>query len=441
MARQFVLPDLGEGLTEAEIVAVLVREGDVITEDAPLLEVETDKAQVEIPSPMGGRVEKIHVEPGQTVKVGAVLVTFADAGDGARPTRAARPTTISAAGAVPAPPSPTATGPTAPAAARPATAPAPTRGVAPVPATPATRKLARELGVDLRAVRPSGPGGRVTDEDVRAAAAQPGAPDQTARPSGTPAPAKPLSPTVHAAPPLPRFEQWGPVERAPLSHLRRTIAERMALSAALIPHVTHFDRADITDLDALIRTNLEVARARGVTLTLTSFLLKAAALALAAHPQFNGSLDAAAGEMILKRYHHLGVAVATERGLIVPVIRDVDKKSVLALARELAALAQRVRDGKATLEDLRGGTFTITNIGALGGTGALPIINYPEVAILGVARAREEAVVKEGRIVPRLMLPLTLTFDHRVADGADGARFAADLVRLIEHPDQLLLEL
>ncbi len=246
---------------------------------------------------------------------------------------------------------------------------------------------------------------------------------------------------MHAAPPLPRFEQWGPVERAPLSHLRRTIAERMALSAALIPHVTHFDRADITDLDALIRTNLEVARARGVTLTLTSFLLKAAALALAAHPQFNGSLDAAAGEMILKRYHHLGVAVATERGLIVPVIRDVDKKSVLALARELAALAQRVRDGKATLEDLRGGTFTITNIGALGGTGALPIINYPEVAILGVARAREEAVVKDGRIVPRLMLPLTLTFDHRVADGADGARFAADLVRLIEHPDQLLLEL
>jgi pyruvate dehydrogenase E2 component (dihydrolipoamide acetyltransferase) len=213
------------------------------------------------------------------------------------------------------------------------------------------------------------------------------------------------------------------------------------LSASIIPHVTHFDRADITDLDALIRTNLEAARARGVTLTLTGFLLKAAAVALAAHPQFNASLDAASGELILKRYHHLGVAVATERGLIVPVIRDVDKKPLLALARELAALAQRVREGKATLDDLRGGTFTITNIGALGGTGAIPIINYPEVAILAVARAREKAVVRGGSIVPRLILPLTLTFDHRVADGADGARLAADLVRLLEHPDQLLLEL
>ncbi len=287
---------------------------------------------------------------------------------------------------------------------------------------------------------PSGPGGRVTDDDVRAAAARASTPAPAAPPRPAAAAATPLAPAA-LAPPLPRFEQWGPVERAPLSHLRRTIAERMTLSASIIPHVTHFDRADITDLDALIRNNLEAARARGVTLTLTGFLLKAAAVALAAHPQFNASLDAASGELILKRYHHLGVAVATERGLIVPVIRDVDKKPLLAVARELAALAQRVREGKATLDDLRGGTFTITNIGALGGTGAIPIINYPEVAILAVARAREEAVVRGGTIVPRLILPLTLTFDHRVADGADGARLAADLVRLLEHPDQLLLEL
>jgi pyruvate dehydrogenase E2 component (dihydrolipoamide acetyltransferase) len=215
----------------------------------------------------------------------------------------------------------------------------------------------------------------------------------------------------------------------------------MTLSASVIPHVTHFDRADITDLDAIIRRNLDAARERGVTLTLTSFLLKAAALALKAHDQFNASLDAAAGTMILKRYYHLGVAVATDRGLIVPVMRDVDRKPLLEIARELAALALRVREGKATLDDLRGGTFTITNLGALGGTGALPIINYPEVAILGVARAREEAVVRDGQIVPRLMLPLALTFDHRIADGADGARFAADVVRLLEHPEQLLLEL
>lgn len=417
MPRPFLLPDLGEGLAEAEIVNVLVREGDVIQEDAPLLEVETDKAQVEIPSPMSGRVETVHVRPGQTVKVGAVLLTFADAGAG--PTR-----------------------PTAPAPTAPATEPKPTsaRDGGPVPATPATRRLARELGVDLRAVSGSGPGGRVTENDVRAAAEPPPEVTPVAETVQAPLEARPLAAGVEA-PPLPRFEQWGPVERQPLSHLRRTIAERMALSARLVPHVTHFDRADITELDALIRTNLEPARARGVTLTLTSFLLKASALALRAHPAFNASLDSAAGQMIVKRYYHLGVAVATDRGLIVPVLRDVDRKPLLELARELATLAQRVRDGKVTLDDLRGGTFTITNIGALGGTGAIPIINHPEVAILGAARAREDAVVRGGQIVPRLMLPLTLTFDHRVADGADGARFAADLVRLLEHPDQLLLEL
>jgi pyruvate dehydrogenase E2 component (dihydrolipoamide acetyltransferase) len=421
MARHFLLPDLGEGLVEAEIVSVLVREGDVIREDAPLLEVETDKARVEIPSPMSGQVEAIHVRPGQTVKVGATLISFADAADsGAAP--AAAP--VSAAG--------------------PATVPKPvvTRDAGPVAATPATRRLARELGVDLRGVRGTGPGGRVTSEDVRGA----GAPSReaaatTGEPAGSPAEPAPPVPLRIEPPLLPRFEQWGPVERQPLSHLRRTIASRMALSASVIPHVTHFDRADITDLDAIIRRNLDAARDRGVTLTLTSFLLKAAALALKAHPRFNASLDPAAGQMILKRYYHLGIAVATERGLIVPVMRDVDRKPLVEVARELGALAQRVRDGKATLEDLRGGTFTITNLGALGGTGAIPIINYPEVAILGVARGREEAVVRDGQIAARLMLPLTLTFDHRIADGADGARFAALLVRLLEHPDQLLLEL
>jgi pyruvate dehydrogenase E2 component (dihydrolipoamide acetyltransferase) len=315
--------------------------------------------------------------------------------------------------------------------------------------------LARELGVDLRAVAGSGSGGRVTDDDVRAAAsgstrAAPAGsmraaaapqPHEPTRPAVERGPARPLATVGLQPPPLPSFEQWGPIERQSLSHLRRTIAERMTLSATVIPHVTHFDKADITDLDALIRRNLEAARAQGVTLTLTSFLMKAAALALKARPQFNASLDAAAGELIVKRYCHLGVAVATERGLIVPVIRDVDRKPLLEIQRELGALAQRVRDGRATLDDLKGGTFTITNIGALGGTGAVPIINYPEVAILGVARAREEVVVREGQIVPRLLLPLSLTFDHRVADGADGARFASDIVRRLEHPDQLLLEI
>ena len=409
-------------MTEAEIVAVLVREGDVIREDAPLLEVETDKAQVEIPSPMGGRVEKVHVQPGQTVKVGAPLITFADG--------AAEPAAA---------PAPSQSAPAATAPARAAAAAPPARAEGPVPATPATRRLARELGVDLKTVRGSGPGGRVLDEDVRAAASgSRGAPAPA--PVAPAGPAKPLATVGLEAPPLPRFEQWGPVERAPLSHLRRTIADRMTLAATLIPHVTHFDRADITDLDAIITRNLEAARAKGVTLTLTSFLLKAAALALLRHPTFNASLDPAAGEMVLKRYYNLGVAVATERGLIVPVLREVDRKPVLEIARELGALAQRVRDGKATLDDLRGGTFTITNIGALGGTAAIPIINYPEVAILAVARARPEPVVRQGQIVPRLMVPLTLTFDHRIADGADGARFAAEIVQLLEAPERLLGE-
>jgi pyruvate dehydrogenase E2 component (dihydrolipoamide acetyltransferase) len=459
MARDFVLPDLGEGLTEAEIRQVLVREGAVVREDAPLLEVETDKATVEIPSPFGGRVEKIHVHPGQTVKVGQVLVSFgegtaaggkqaADTLDPAR-TLAPEPGTVVApsgrARRAPAEPS--------------ATAPTPVRRDGPVPAAPSTRRLARELGVDLNVVNGSGPGGRVTDDDVRAAAAGPAAgpaPATTAargaaaaastaakpaaKGAAEPLVAKPLT-RITAEPPLPKFEQWGPIERQPLSHLRRTIAERMTLSATVIPHVTHFDRADITNLDALIQRNLAAGQARGVTLTLTSFLLKAAAQALSEHPQFNASLDAAAGELIVKRYIHIGVAVATERGLIVPVIRDVDQKPLLELQRELAALAQRTREGRAALDDLRGGTFTVTNIGALGGTGAIPIINYPEVAILGVARGRQEPVVREGAIVPRLLLPLSLTFDHRVADGADGARFASAIVRRLEHPDDLLLGL
>jgi pyruvate dehydrogenase E2 component (dihydrolipoamide acetyltransferase) len=425
MARTFVLPDLGEGLIEAEIRAVLVHEGDVVKEDSPLLEVETDKAQVEIPSPFAGRVETIHVHPGQTVKVGQPLVSFADVAGAAAPARSAP------AAAVPAGP-----------AAQPAMASRVDRE--PVAATPSTRRLARELGVDLQAVRGTGPGGRITDDDVRASAGkpsgapgEPGAPARVAAPAG---PAKPLARVGLEPPPLPKFEQWGPVERQPLSHLRRTIAERMALSAALIPHVSHIDKADVTDLNAIVTRSFEAAKQRGITLTLTSFLLKAAALALHEHPQFNASLDAGAGELILKRYCHLGIAVATDRGLIVPVIHDVDTKSVMDIARELAALAQRVRDGKTALDDLRGGTFTITNIGALGGTGAIPIINYPEVAILGVARGREEPVVRGGQIVVRMMLPITLTFDHRVADGADGARFAQAIIRRLEAPETLFVE-
>jgi pyruvate dehydrogenase E2 component (dihydrolipoamide acetyltransferase) len=433
MTREFKLPDLGEGLTEAEIVQVLVAEGDEVKEDQPLLLVETEKAQVELPSPYTGRVGRIHVRPGQRVRVGSVLVTFGEAvaETPAAPAAAlARAATGVSSGAPAAPPAPT--------------------GLPPA-ATPATRRLARELGVDLGAVRGSGPGGRITDEDVRAAAGgrEVRAPGEAAvaravAPAGPPAareepgPAGPLPLPAPAAelPPLPRFEQWGPVEREPLRGVRRRSAEHLALAWALIPHVTQHDAADVTDLDAMRR---RLVGLWGDALTLTACLVKAVALVLRDHPRFNASLDAAAGELVKKRYYHVGVATDTERGLVVPVLRDVDRKPLRQLATELAELVKRTREGKATLEDLRGGTFTVTNTGALGGTGATPIINYPEVAILGVGRARETPVVRGGQVTVRLVLPLSLAFDHRVIDGMEAARFSADLVRVLESPERLLL--
>ncbi len=417
MPREFRLPDLGEGLTEAEVVKLLVAEGDLVGEDQVVIEVETDKAQVELPSPVAGRVARIHVKPGETVKVGAVLFTFdgVEAGPAARaPSPAARP-----------------------AQAAPPTGPAEPRRT-PAPATPATRRLAREVGVDLATIRGTGPGGRITDDDVRAAAKRPAAAPGAAREAALEpaAPPRPLVIPGAAVPPLPKFEQWGPVQREPIRSVRRRTAEHMSQAWALIPHVTHFDEADITDLDRM-RRRLETVVPN---LTLTVFLMKAAALTLQAHPRVNASLDHERGELVLKGYYHLGVAVDSDRGLIVPVIRDVDGKEVPELARELAELVERTRTGRVSLDELKGGTFTITNVGALGGTAATPIINYPEVAILGVTRARELPVVRDGQIVARLILPLALSFDHRVLDGAEAARFMTDLVRLLEGPERLLLQ-
>jgi pyruvate dehydrogenase E2 component (dihydrolipoamide acetyltransferase) len=268
---------------------------------------------------------------------------------------------------------------------------------------------------------------------VRGGKGQPAATEKAAEP------ARPLE-QAKALPPLPRFEQWGPVERQPLRGVRRRSAEHLALAWSVIPHVTQHDQADITDLEALRRRHQPRVREWGGELTLTVLLVKAAAIALQSHPRFNASLDAAAGELVLKRYYHVGVAVDTEHGLMVPVLRDVDRKRVRDLAVELPKLAARTREGKASLDDLRGGTFTVTNTGALGGTGATPIINYPEVAILGVGRARQTPVVHDGQVAVRLILPLSLAFDHRVIDGMEAARFGSDLVRLLEDPERLLLE-
>jgi pyruvate dehydrogenase E2 component (dihydrolipoamide acetyltransferase) len=436
MAKEFKLPDLGEGLTEAEIVSVLVHEGDEITEDQAVLLVETEKAQVELPSPFGGRVATVHVQAGQRVKVGAVLLSFAD---GTGSTLAAP--TAPAAAARTARPAATAT---------PAAAPSTPPGSLPPAATPATRRLARELGVELSQVRGTGPGGRILDEDVRGAApggrpaAAPAARgDRASSPPASPAgPAEMGRPLVlpTALPPLPRFEQWGPVEREPLRNIRRRSAEHLALAWAVIPHVTQHDQADITELETMRRRHQKRGVEGSGDLTLTVFLVKAAAIALRAHPRFNASLDHATGELVLKRYYNVGVAVETDQGLVVPVLRGVDGKGIRELATELATLVARTREGRATLEDLRSGTFTVTNTGALGGTGATPIINYPEVAILGVGRSRPTPVVRDGEIVPRLILPLSLAFDHRVIDGMAAARFSAELVGLLEAPERLFLE-
>ena len=423
MTRDFRLPDLGEGISEGEVLKVLIAEGDMVAEDQPLMEIETDKAAIEVPSPFAGRVARIHVQAGDTVAVGAVLVSIAD-GEPAAQTVPQENLEV-----MPAP--------------KPQTQSPPR----PVPATPATRRRARELGVDLRAITGSGPNGRVTQADLEAFASRATVRSETAAADET-EPEHPsthpltLAPTLGGAPlpALPDFAQWGTVERVPLRSVRRRIAEHMTLAYALIPHVSHFDRADITALDAFRRKHQAAGREDQGQLTLTTFVLKAAVAALKRHPRFNASVDHASGEMVLKRYYHVGVAVDTDRGLIVPVLRDVDRKSVWELATELGQLAERTRAGKVAVEELRGGTFTITNIGSLGGTGMVPIINYPEVAILGLARARQEPAVVDGTIVPRLLLPLSLTFDHRIADGADAARFMSDLVRDLEDPDRLLLD-
>jgi pyruvate dehydrogenase E2 component (dihydrolipoamide acetyltransferase) len=296
-----------------------------------------------------------------------------------------------------------------------------------VPAGPATRRLARELGVDLRQVRGTGRHGRVVEEDIKEYVRQ--------LASGAGAVAQAVGPSVQP-PPLPNFEQWGPIEAHPLGGVRKVTARQMSLAWSLIPHVTQHDLADITDLEAFRKQQSE---GKGPKLTVTAFVLRAAAVALREFPNFNSSIDLASNRLILKRYYHIGVAVDTEGGLLVPVLRDVDKKHVRELGEELNAIAKRARDGKLDLSEQKGGTFTITNLGGIGGTAFTPIVNYPEVAILGLSRSRLEPVVRDGQIVPRLMLPLSLSYDHRVIDGAAAARFTRRLAELLENPLMMLL--
>lgn len=440
MTREFRFPDLGEGVHEGEIVAVLVAVGDTVQEDEPILEIETDKAAVEITSPFAGIVAGIRVEPGDLVNVGDILITF----DGEVESVGSPPETaqVSREGVL--------AEPLAEPDKQVVQEPEPEQLSGRIPASPATRRLARELGVDLYGVTGSGAGGRVTSDDVRGYAQNEarGAGDLSL-PEDRPPRQEPstrtsvsLGPSM-PAPELPDFGRWGPVERLPLRSVRRATARHMAVAWSQIPHVSHQDLANITELEALRQKHKDEIAEQGGSLTMTVLVIKATVAALKAHPRFNSSLDSEGGEIILKKYYNIGVAVDTERGLLVPVVRDVDCKSIPELAIELRELVMRTREGKASIEDLQGGTFTITNPGPLGGTGFAAIVNYPEVAILGMARAGWQPVVrgegKDAAIVSRFMLPLALSFDHRVADGADAARFVNTIIESLQDPGKLLM--
>jgi len=430
---EFKLPDLGEGIHEGEILKWHVEVGGSVKEDDPLVDVETDKAAVTIPSPKAGRVAAINAKVGDTAKVGAVIVVLDDGTAAAAPPAPPAMAATPAAPAAPATPPSRAAAPAAvatqPVPAIPAAAP---RG--PVPAAPATRRYARELGIDINAVPGSGPGGRVGREDVERFAAAPAAAPEEEVVAAPPAAIGAGIPFLEIEP-LPDFAQEGPVEREPIRSIRRKVAKKMTTSMILVPHVAHIDEADVTTLDEFRRRERERRAGQpGARMSLLPFVVKAVAAGLAEFPMFNASLDPARGEIVYKKYYNVGVAVDSGHGLVVPVVRGADRKSVLEIAAEIEDLAARARAGKLDAAEMRGGTFTITNVGPLGGTALIPTINYPESAILGMATAKPKPVVHEGQIVARTILPLTLAFDHRVADGADAARFVGALVRRLSEP-------
>ena len=391
---EFKLPDIGEGVAEGEILKWLVKEGDAVKEDQSLVEVMTDKVNVQIPSPKDGTIAKTLVREGDVVKVGQSIVVIEVLPDSA---------------AAPAPP-PVQAKTEAPSQAAVQTLEAPVADR--TLATPATRKLARELGVDITTVKGTGPGGRVTEDDVRSGR------DRTSQ---------------RAA--------MANEERVPLRGVRKAIAERMATSVHTIAQVTHVDEADVTELVLLREAFKGSAEKRSVKLTFLPLIIKAVVPALKEFPYVNSSLDEKTGEIVLKKDYNLGVATDTEQGLLVPVVKDADRKDIFELSTEIERLAAKARSGGLDLEDVRGSTFTITNIGSVGGLFATPIVNYPEVAILGVHRFSKRPVVREGKIEVRDMTYFSLSFDHRVIDGAYAARFLNKVIETIEDPKKLLSEI
>jgi len=434
MATEFKLPDLGENIASGDVVTVFVAEGDVVKPGQALLEVETDKAVIEVPCPPGGRIAKVLVKKGETVKVGQPLVIIEAAGAAPAAAKPAAPAAAAApAPAKPAPAAAAAPAPT-PAVAKPAPVPV---AAAPVeepvanavkavePAGPAVRRLARELGVDLAAVRGSGPAGRIVREDVIAAVRQAGGAGSGGR-------------TQRASTATER-DDWGPIRREQMSRMRKTIAANMVRSVQTIPHLTNYDDADVTELEALRKASAPEYAKNNLKLTALAFVIKAVSLSLRQHPAVNASIDPEKGEIVYKDYVNVGLAVDTPRGLVVPVLRDCDSLSIPQIAQAIADTAERAKNAQYGIEDLRGGTFTISNLGAVGGTYSTPIINWPEVAILLLGRSRKMPVMHDDKIEPRLMMPLSLSYDHRLVDGAMAARFLNEVIGYLESPGRLLL--
>ncbi len=466
MSIQVRVPDLGDGIESGDVLEILVREGDQIKKDQGIVELETDKATVEVPSSHAGKVSKVHIKAGQSVAVGAVLVTLESAAGSEAPAPAAKPAAPAAkasptaaptappakpaAGKPAAKPQPAAPAPQVSSAAKaplptesadaamfvsqeppasPATPPAgSTAAGAGIAASPSVRRFAREVGVDLRMVHGSGPGARITREDVLEAV-------RKASQSAAAA-----APSFRAGPGEPSTDNWGPIRIEKMPKIRRTIAIQMLKSWETCPRVTNFDDADVTELERIRVSSKADYAARGIKLTSLPFVIKAVAMSLRNHPVVNASIDVENERIIYKDYVNLGVAVDTDRGLVVPSLRGADRLSIPEIARQLSAIAEKVRNSEFTIDDLRGSTFTISNLGAVGGTYSTPIINVPEVAILLVGRSRKLPVVVENdRIEARLVMPLSLSYDHRIVDGAVAARFLNDVIGYLGAPSRLLL--
>ncbi len=401
------IPFLAEGVESGVVVSILVKEGAQVKKDDILLELETNKATAPIPAPASGIVKQIYVKEGDEVSIGQLVVSLSDSDGGSSavstPVKEVKQSQAPVRQAAPAASS---------------DYHYQSKSGFPPPASPSVRKLAQQLGVDLTRVKGTEPGGRITLEDVKSYLTR----IQTASPS------KAVAVSSQPKPVSIDFSKWGPVSKKALTPLRKTIGRKMHESWAAIPHVTQFDEADITGLLELRKKYAPDFEKKDARLTVTGIILKGLVQILKKYPKFNSSLDETSNELVEKKYHHFGVAVDTEQGLIVPVIKNVDQKDLLELSIELAQLAEKARQRKVSIEDMQGGTFTVSNLGSIGGAHFTPIINRPEVAILGLGRGILKPVVKDGKVQARTVLPLCLSYDHRVIDGADGARFIQSLV-------------